>query len=247
MCREALNRSNWQGEDATMADRVERRLTTILAADVAEYSRLMAADEDGTLAALTACRAIVDAMIAGHRGRIANTAGDSVLAEFPSVTDALSCALAVQQAIARQNAEASPDRRMLFRIGIHLGDILLKDGDLFGDAVNIAARLEALAEPGGICVSATVREHIGNRVSADYTDAGAQQVKNITEPVHVFRIAARGVAPRIETPAALPLPDKPSVAVLPFTNMSSDPEQEFFADGIARTSSPRCRAIRPCS
>jgi adenylate cyclase len=216
-----------------MADRVERRLTTILAADVAEYSRLMRADEDGTLAALTACRAVVDELIAGHRGRIANTAGDSVLAEFPSVTDALSCALAVQQAIAKQNAEASPDRRMLFRIGIHLGDILLKDGDLFGDAVNIAARLEALAEPGGICVSATVREHIGNRVSADYTDAGAQQVKNIAEPVHVFRVAAKGVAPPIESPTALPLPDKPSVAVLPFTNMSNDPEQEFFADGIA--------------
>jgi adenylate cyclase len=141
-----------------MAERVERRLTTILAADVAEYSRLMGADEAGTLAALTACRAIVDELIAGHHGRIANTAGDSVLAEFPSVTDALSCAIAVQQAIAKQNAEALPDRRMLFRIGVHLGDILLKDGDLFGDAVNIAARLEALAEPGGICVSATVRE-----------------------------------------------------------------------------------------
>src|SRR6266851_1394875 len=214
-----------------MADRVERRLTTILAADVAEYSRLMGADEDGTLAALTACRAIVDELIAGHCGRIANTAGDSVLAEFPSVTDALSCALAVQEAIAKQNAEASPDRRMLFRIGIHLGDILLKDGDLFGDAVNIAARLEALAEPGGICVSATVREHVGNRVSVDYTDVGAQRVKNIAEPVHVFRVAAKGVAPPIESPHALPLPDKPSVAVLPFTNMSGDPEQEFFADG----------------
>src|SRR3984893_2916092 len=173
-----------------MADRVERRLTTILAADVAEYSRLMGADEDGTFAALTACRAIVDGLIAGHRGRIANTAGDSVLAEFPSVADALSCALAVQQAIAKQNAEASPDRRMLFRIGIHLGDVLLKDGDLFGDAVNIAARLEALAEPGGICVFATVREHIGDRVSADYTDIGAQEVKNIAEPVHVFRVTA---------------------------------------------------------
>ena len=216
-----------------MADRVERRLTTILAADVAEYSRLMGADEDGTFAALTACRAIVDGLIAGHRGRIANTAGDSVLAEFPSVADALSCALAVQQAIAKQNAEASPNRRMLFRIGIHLGDVLIKDGDLFGDAVNIAARLEALAEPGGICVSATVHEHIGNRVSVEYTDAGAQQVKNIAEPVHVFRVAAKGIAPPIESPAALPLPDKPSVAVLPFTNMSNDPEQEFFADGIA--------------
>ena len=216
-----------------MAERAERRLTTILAADVAEYSRLMGADEDGTLAALTACRAIVDELITGHRGRIANTAGDSVLAEFPSVTDALSCALAVQPAIAKQNAKASPDRRMLFRIGIHLGDVLIKDSDLFGDAVNIAARLEALAEPGGICVSATVREHIGNRVSADYTDVGTQRVKNIAEPVHVFRVPAKSVTPPIGSPPALPLPDKPSVAVLPFTNMSGDPEQEFFADGIA--------------
>jgi adenylate cyclase len=141
-----------------MADRVERRLTTFLAADVAEYSRLMHADEDGTLAALTACRAIVDTLIAEHRRRIANTAGDSVLAEFPSVAEALLCALAIQQALARPNEGLRADRRMLFRIGIHLGDVLVKDGDLFGDAVNIAVRLEGLVEPGGICVSATVRE-----------------------------------------------------------------------------------------
>jgi len=216
-----------------MAERVERRLTTILAADVAEYSRLMGADEDGTLAALTACRAIVDGLIAEHRGRIANTAGDSVLAEFPSVAEGLSCALAIQKAIARHDEHRSPDRRMRFRIGIHLGDVMIQDGDLFGDAVNIAARLEALAEPGGICVSATVREHIGTRLAANFTDAGAQQVKNIAEPVRVFRVAPSGLAQPSGLPAALPLPDKPSVAVLPFTNMSADPEQEFFADGIA--------------
>jgi adenylate cyclase len=216
-----------------MVERVERRLTTILAADVAEYSRLMRADEDGTLAVLTACRAILDTLVAEHRGRIANTAGDSVLAEFPSVAGGLSCALAIQEAIAKHNEPLSLDRQMRFRIGIHLGDVMIKGADLFGDAVNIAARLEALAEPGGICVSATVREHIGTRVAAAFTDAGAQQVKNIAEPVHVFRVAAIGASQPAKPPAALPLPDKPSVAVLPFTNMSGDPEQEFFADGIA--------------
>jgi adenylate cyclase len=213
--------------------RVERRLTTILAADIAEYSRLMRADEDGTLAALTECRAIIDGLIAEHRGRIANTAGDSVLAEFPSVADGLSCALAIQEAIAKHNEPLSFDRQMRFRIGLHLGDVMIKGGDLLGDAVNIAARLQALAEPGGICVSAAVREHVGTRLAAAFTDAGAQQVKNIAEPVHVFRVAATGPPQPSQLPAALPLPDKPSVAVLPFTNMSPDPNQEFFADGIA--------------
>src|SRR5260370_19014795 len=197
-----------------MADRVERRLTTILAADVAEYSRLMRADEDGTLAALTACRAAIDALIAEHRGRIANTAGDSVLAEFPSVAEALSCALAVQRAIAKQNENQPVDRQMLFRIGVHLGDVMIRNGDLLGDAVNVAARLQALAEPGGICASATVREHVGTRVPA-FIDAGAQRVKNIDEPVHVFRVAANLPTERVEPPAGLALPDKPSVAVLP--------------------------------
>ena len=216
-----------------MAEQVERRLTTILAADVAEYSRLMRADEDATLALLTRCREIAAARIAEHRGRIANTAGDSVLAEFPSVADGLSSALAIQEAVGQENEGLPSDRRMLFRIGVHVGDVMIRDGDLFGDAVNIAARLQALAEPGGICVSAAVREHAGSRILAAFSDAGAQQVKNIAEPVHVFRVAASEAAPAAEAPVPLPLPDKPSVAVLPFTNMSSDPEQEFFADGIA--------------
>src|ERR1700730_18271100 len=164
-----------------MADRVERRLTTILAADVAEYSRLTPADEAGTLAALTACRAIVDGLIAEHRGRIANTAGDSVLAEFPSVTESLYCALAGQQAIAKHNENFPGDRRMMFRIGIHLGDIMIKDGDLFGGAVNIAARLQALAEPGGICVSAAVREHVGPRLATIFKHTGAPRAKDIAE------------------------------------------------------------------
>jgi len=214
-------------------ERVERRLTTILAADVAEYSRLMRGAEDETLAALTACRAIVDGLVAEHRGRIANTAGDSVLAEFPSVAGALSCALAIQQEITKHNEPLPPDRQLRFRIGLHLGDVMIRGGDLFGDAVNIAARLQSLAEPGGICVSAAVREHVGTRLAAAFADGGAQQVKNIAEPIHVFRVTAPGTAQSSGPSAALPLPDKPSVAVLPFTNMSGDPEQEFFADGIA--------------
>lgn len=216
-----------------MAEQAERRLTTILAADVAEYSRLMRADEDATLAALTACRAIVDALIAAHRGRIANTAGDSVLAEFPSVAEGLSCALAIQRAIAKRNEDQPPDRQMRFRIGVHLGDVMIKNGDLLGDAVNIAARLQAFAEPGAICVSAAVREHVGTRTLAAFADAGAQRVKNIPHPVHVFRVKASGPAEPRAILAAPSLPDKPSVAVLPFTNMSGDIEQEFFADGIA--------------
>ena len=175
---------------AAMAERIERRLTTILAADVAEYSRLMRADEDSTLALLTRCREVAAARIAEYRGRIANTAVDAVLAEFPSVADGLSCALAIQEAVGKANEALSADRRMLFRIGVHLGDVMVRDGDLFGDAVNVAARLQALAEPGRICVSAAVREHAGSRVAAAFTDAGAQQVKNIADPVHVFRVHA---------------------------------------------------------
>src|SRR4051794_25812093 len=218
-----------------MPRHVERRLTTILAADIAGYSRLMRADEDATLRELTACRAIVEALVAEHRGRIANTAGDAVLAEFPSAVDGLACSIAIQRAINRQNEDFPTERRMLFRIGVHCGDVIPRDGDLFGDAVNIAARLQALAEPGGICASATVREHVGTRVSAEFADAGLQSVKNIAEPVHVFRVVP-GAGSRPSPVAAMvnpALPDKPSVAVLPFTNMSADPDQEYFADGIA--------------
>jgi adenylate cyclase len=218
-----------------MPRHVERRLTTILAADIAEYSRLMRADEEATLRGLTACRAIIDALLAEHRGRLVNTAGDALLAEFPSAVDGLLCALAIQRAIARQNEDSPPERRMLFRIGVHCGDVIPRDGDLFGDAVNVAARLQALAEPGEICVSASVREHVGTRVSAAFADAGLQPVKNIAEPVHVFRVVpGNGKRPSVPASAPLPsLPDKPSVAVLPFANMSADPDQEYFADGIA--------------
>ncbi len=215
-----------------MARHVERRLTTILCADIAEYSRLMRADEDGTMRGLTAMRAIVDALIAEHRGRIANTAGDSVLAEFPSVVNGLVCAIAIQRAVAKQYEEFPAHRRLRYRIGVHVGDVMTRAGDLFGDAVNVAARLQALAEPGGICVSASVRDHVASRVSATFVDAGPQQVKSLAEPVHVFRVGCREAASPARAPAPA-LPDKPSVAVLPFANMSADPEQEYFADGIA--------------
>jgi adenylate cyclase len=151
-----------------------------------------------------------------------------VVAEFPSVAEGLACALSVQRAIVKHSEDLPHERRLLFRIGIHVGDIIIKDGDLFGDAVNIAA----LAEPGGICVSATVREHVGNRVPASFIDGGAERVKNIAEPVDIFRVTAIGAGPPA-TPLLSALPDKPSVAVLPFANMSADLDQEFFADGIA--------------
>jgi adenylate cyclase len=225
-------------------ERVERRLAAILAADVAGYSRLMGADEEGTLAALKAIRReLGDPKIAEHRGRIVKTTGDGLLIEFASVVDAVRCAVDVQQAMAGRNAEVPGDRRIEFRVGINLGDIIIDgDGDIFGDGVNVAARLEGLAEPGGVCVSGTVRDHIGDRLDLTFEDIGEQSLKNIARPVRVYRIALgprasgphAGGTPTVLIPApALPLPDKPSIAVLPFTNMSSDPEQEFFADGIA--------------
>jgi adenylate cyclase len=211
-----------------------RRLAAILAADVAGYSRLMGADEEGTLERLKALRReLVDPKIAEHRGRIVKTTGDGLLVEFASVVDALRCATEVQAAMTERNAAVPADSRIEFRVGIHQGDIVVEDGDLFGDGVNIAARLEGLAEPGGICVSARVQEDAAGKLDLAFEDIGEQQLKNISRPVGVFRVGAKRAVPPSEPPAALPLPDKPSVAVLPFTNMSADPEQEFFADGIA--------------
>jgi adenylate cyclase len=209
--------------------RVERRLAAIFAADVAGYSRLVEADEEGTLGRLKALRAeVIDPKIAGYRGRIVKTTGDGLLVEFASVVDALRCAAEMQTALAGSNAALPPDRRIEFRIGINIGDIVVEDGDIFGDGVNIAARLEGLAEPGGICVSARVQEDAAGKLDAAFEDLGEQQLRNITRPVRVYRVGA-GVASR----PSLPLPNKPSIVVLAFTNMSGDPEQEFFADGIA--------------
>ncbi len=214
---------------------MERRLAAILAADIAGYSRLMGRDEEGTLAALRAIRReLSDPKIAEHRGRIVKTTGDGLLVEFSSVVDAVRCAVEVQRGTAERNAGVPPDRRIEFRVGIHQGDIIVEDGDIFGDGVNIAARLEGLADPGGICVSRVVRDEVRDKLDVSFEDLGEQQVKNIARPVHVSaaRLGAEPAKPSTAPPKPLPLPDKPSLAVLPFQNMSGDPEQEYFADGM---------------
>src|SRR4051794_20153678 len=190
----------------------------------------MAGDEIGTLGRLKACRAIIDELIAAHRGRIFNTAGDSVLADFASAVDAVQCAVAVQAAMTAGNAGGAVDEPMQLRIGVHVGDVMVDGENLLGDGVNIAARLEALAEPGAICISAAARDHIGNRLALSFEDRGDQQVKNIPQSIRAYRVQMD--MPAAQSVAALPLPDKPSLAVLPFQNMSGDPEQEYFADGM---------------
>ncbi len=263
---------------ATAEERVERRLTAILAADIAGYSRLMGIDEEGTLAALKGHRReVIDPKIGEHRGRIVKTTGDGLLAEFASVVDAVRCAVDVQREMAARNIGVPADQRIEFRIGINLGDIIIDEGDIYGDGVNIAARLEALAEPGGICVSRVVRDQVRDKLDFAFEDMGEQQVKNIARPVRAYRVGPRASRPQSPhptpgTPAlaggrpgapppagegvpragsltypplqagegrvgaaespTLALPDKPSIAVLPFQNMSGDPEQEYFADGM---------------
>jgi adenylate cyclase len=217
---------------------VIRKLAVILAADVVGYSRLMVADEEGTLATLNARRKVIDELIARHHGRIFGTAGDSVIAEFASAVEAVRCAAAIQQENQRRNADSREPRRMLFRVGVNLGDVMVGGDDLFGDGVNVAARLESMAEPGGICISSAVYDQIRNKVDLAFDDLGERLLKNIGYPVRVFglrhdrgdepgRVPEQRAATAASRPSALP-----SIAVLPFTNMGGDPEQDYFADGL---------------
>ncbi len=220
---------------------MERRLAAVLAADVAGYSRLMGGDEEGTLARLKAVRkTLVDLNIEQHRGRIVKTTGDGLLVEFASAVDAARCAVEIQSGVAKQNAGVPKDKQIEFRIGIHVGDIIIDDNDIFGDGVNIAARLEGIADPGGICISDDAQRQIRGKVDIVYDDMGPQVLKNIAEPMRAWRLHLHAGSPKsspskplLEVSQPLALPDKPSIAVLPFQNMSGDPEQEFFADGIA--------------
>jgi adenylate cyclase len=230
------------------AQPVERKLAAVFAADIAGYSRLMGEDEEGTHAAVTELRrAVIAPQIDDHHGHIVKLTGDGFLAEFASVVDAVRCAVEIQRRMAGRNEGAPADRRIEFRIGINIGDIIVEADDIYGEGVNLAARLEALAEPGGVWVSRVVRDQVRDKLNVAFEDMGERQVKNIVRPLRVYRVRGTTVATE-PVPAraepALPFPDKPSIAVLPFQNMIGDPEQEYFADGIVEEITTALSRIR---
>src|SRR4051794_9775104 len=231
----------FRGEPSLIGNRIERRLAAIVAADVAGYSRLMGVDEVGTARVLRGHRAVIDALVAKHGGRIVKTTGDGLLLEFPSVVDAIECGVALQDVMVERNKGVPQNQRMLLRIGINLGDILIDGEDILGDGVNVAARLESIAEPGGICISSSAYDQVRGKVAVEFTDLGEQTLKNINRPARVYGAKPKEysgmVLPDVfhshaQSRMPLPLPDKPSIAVLPFQNMSGDLEQEDFADGV---------------
>src|SRR5215208_5804807 len=211
-------------------ERTQRRLAAILAADVVGFSRLMEADESGTMAALKVRRKdVLDPLVAKHQGRIFKTTGDGLLIEFASAVNAVQCAVELQQGMAVANSGKPEDRHIVLRIGVNLGDVMVEGSDLYGEGVNIAARLETIAEPGGILVSSTAHDHVRTKVKVGFKHMGVQALKNIAQPVRAYRVTG---TPTIEIAAPKSVSDKPSIAVLPFINMSGDPEQEYFSDGL---------------
>jgi adenylate cyclase len=218
---------------------LQRKLTAILSADVKGYSRLMGEDENGTVRTLKAYRDVMFNLITRHRGRVVDSPGDNVLAEFTSVVDAVRCAVEIQEELAERNAEIPDGQKMEYRIGVNLGDVIQEGEKIYGDGVNVAARVESLAEPGGICISGIAYDQVKKKLNLEYQFVGKKSLKNIEEPVHIYRVLPvpdvathRGIKAKVER-MAFPLPEKPSIAVLPFTNMSGDPAQEYIGDGIS--------------